>query len=86
MSLYTNSSHPGKILHPRGYLTMSEDIFEVITGELLATSSGQRPEVLLNIFCSVAKSCLTLRDPMDCRRPGFPVRHHLLEFAQVHVH
>ena len=31
MSLYTNSSHPGKILHPRGYLTMSEDIFEVIS-------------------------------------------------------
>ena len=26
------------------------------------------------------------RDPVNCRTPGFPVSHHLLEFAQVHVH
>ena len=32
--------------------------------------------------CSVIKSCLTLCDPMDCSTPGFPVPHHLLEFAQ----
>ena len=32
--------------------------------------------------CSVAQSC----DPMDCRMPGFPVLHYLLEFAQTHVH
>ena len=25
-------------------------------------------------------------DPMDCSMPSFPVPHHLLEFAQVHVH
>ena len=36
--------------------------------------------------CSVAKSCTTLRDPVDCCLPGFPVPHHLLEFAQFHVH
>ena len=24
--------------------------------------------------------------PMDCRTPGFPVLHYLLEFAQTHVH
>ena len=35
---------------------------------------------------SVAQSCLTLCDPMDCRTPGFPVFHHLPEFAQTHVH
>ena len=23
---------------------------------------------------------------MDCRAPGFPVLHYLLEFAQTHVH
>ena len=23
---------------------------------------------------------------MDCSMPGFPVHHHLLEFAQTHVH
>ena len=36
--------------------------------------------------CSVAQSCLTLCDPMDISMPGLPVPHHLLEFAQVHVH
>ena len=40
MSLYTNSSQPGKILHPRGYLTMSGDSFQVITGGVLVTFSG----------------------------------------------
>ena len=36
--------------------------------------------------CSVAQSCQTLFDPMDCSTPGFLVLHHLLEFAQIHVH
>ena len=35
---------------------------------------------------SVAQSCLTLCNPMDCSTPGFPVHHQLLEFAQTHVH
>ena len=35
---------------------------------------------------SVALSCPTLWDPMDCSTPGLPVPHHLPEFAQVHVH
>ena len=35
--------------------------------------------------CSVTKSCPPLCDPMDCR-PGFPVLHHLPEFAQTHAH
>ena len=36
--------------------------------------------------CSVAQDCLILWDPMDCRHPGLPVPHHLLEFSQVHVY
>ena len=35
---------------------------------------------------SVAKLYPTLCDPIDCSMPVFPVPHHLLEFAQVHVH
>ena len=31
-------------------------------------------------------SCVCLCNPMDCSTPGFPVPHHLPEFAQVHVH
>ena len=37
------------------------------------------------ISCSI-KSCLTLCNPMGCRTPGFPVLHHLQEFAQTHDH
>ena len=33
--------------------------------------------------CSLAQSCLTLCDPMDCSTPGFPVPHHLPELAQL---
>ena len=36
--------------------------------------------------CLVAKSCLTLCNLMDYSMPSFPVPHHLLEFAQTHVH
>ena len=36
--------------------------------------------------CSVAKSCPTLYNPMNCSMLGFPVLHHLPELAQIHVH
>ena len=39
-----------------------------------------------NICCSLAQSCLTFWDPMDCSMPGFPVLHRLPELAQTHVH
>ena len=39
-----------------------------------------------NNFSSVAQSCLTLCDPMDCSTPGLPVHHQLPELAQTHVH
>ena len=35
---------------------------------------------------SVAKSWLTLCNPMDCNTSGFPVLHQLLEFTHIHVH
>ena len=39
------------------------------------------------LFASVqSQSCLTLRDPMDCSTPGFPVHHQLPELTQTHVH
>ena len=37
-------------------------------------------------FSSVAESCLTLCDPMNCSTPGLPVHHQLPEFTQTHVH
>ena len=32
---------------------------------------------------SVAQSCLTLCDPMDCSKPGFPVHHQLLGLLKL---
>ena len=37
------------------------------------------PRIVVVIF-----QLLSLYDPMDCSTPGFPVLHHLLEFAQTH--
>ena len=35
---------------------------------------------------SVAQSCLTLCNPMDCSLPGFPIHQQLPELTQSHVH
>ena len=37
-------------------------------------------------FSSVAQSCLTLWDPINCITPGLPAHHQLPEFTQIHVH
>ena len=37
-------------------------------------------------FSSVAQSCPTLCDAMDCSMPSFPVHHQLQELTQTHVH
>ena len=37
-------------------------------------------------FSSVAQSCPTLCDPMNCSIPGLPVHHQLPELTQTHVH
>ena len=37
-------------------------------------------------FSSVAQSCLTLCDPMNCSTPGLPIHHQLPKFTQTHVH
>ena len=46
--------------------------------------------LLMNIqsvqFSSVAQSCPTLCDPMNCSTPGLPVHHKLPEPTQMHVH
>ena len=39
----------------------------------------------LHFLNSVAQSCLTLHNRMDCSTPGFPAHHHLLELAQTHI-
>ena len=45
-------------------------------------------KVMTNLvkFCSVAQSCPTLCDLMDCITAGLAIHHQLLEFTQTHVH
>ena len=37
-------------------------------------------------FSSVAQSCPTLCNPMNCSTPGLPAHQQLPEFTQTHVH
>ena len=37
-------------------------------------------------FSSVAQSCQTLCNPINCSTPGLPVHHQLLGFIQTHAH
>ena len=43
-------------------------------------------KMIIFYCCSIAKSCPTLCNPMDCNMPDLPVPNHFSEFAQVHVH
>ena len=47
---------------------------------------GACDEVPALQFSSVAQSCPTLCNPMNCSTPGLPVHHQLPEFTQTHVH
>ena len=50
------------------------------------TTSATWEALLLIQFSSVAQSCPTLCDPMNCSTPGLPVHHQLPKFTQTHVH
>ena len=49
------------------------------------SSSNEYSGLMSLQYSSVAQSCLTLWDSMDCSTPGFPVHRQLLELAQTHV-
>ena len=49
-------------------------------------TSDDRNTMLSVQFSSVAQSCPTLCNPMNCSTPGLPAHHQLPEFTQTHVH
>ena len=61
----------------------TESASPALAGGFFTTES---PGKTLVACCSLAKSCSTLCEPIDCRKPNFPVLHHLQELAQSHVH
>ena len=38
------------------------------------------------LSCSVAKSCPTVYDPMNCSIPGIPLLQSFFEFSQIDAH
>ena len=70
---------PQKIVNSPAYLRSS--LLEV------HSPTKEAPVSVASVqFNSVAQSCQTLCDPMDCNMTGFPVHHQLLELAQTPVH
>ena len=53
-------------------------------GSLLGQAAGSHM-AQLRPSCSVAQSCLTLCNPIDCSTPGIPVLHYVPELAQTCV-
>ena len=65
----------------RGFCNIVPSAWKSVS--ILSLASFSCPSVQ---FSSVAQSCLTLCDPMNCSTPGLPVHHQLSEFTQTHVH
>ena len=68
------------------YHSTNSSIFWFTRHFWLARSPGPRWELRNTQFSSVAQSCPTLCDPMNCSTPGLPVHHQLPEFTQIPVH
>ena len=58
---------------------------EKVMGDPPIYSQLVRSAYDISQFSSVAQSCLTVFDPMDCSTPGFPVHHQLPELTRTHV-
>ena len=81
-----------KVRHIHPYITQS-----VFTALMILCALTTHPSLsthpwplsifyCLHQFSSVALSCPTLCDPMNCSTPGLPVHHQLPESTQTHVH
>ena len=57
-----------------------------LLSSLVRGRSGAKTQLPKSPFVVVSQSRPNLCDPMDCSTLGFPVLHHLPEFAQTHVH
>ena len=74
-------------LNPKAQVTIYEHIDPILKPVLLQQELKQcLQHGFITQFSLVAQSYATLCDPMDYSTPGFPVYHHLPEFAQTHVH
>ena len=76
---------PVDLPYPRIELTSS--VSPELADGFFPTALLEKPQYRLLVqFSSVAQSCPTLCDPMNCSTPGLPVHHQLPEFTQTDVH
>ena len=69
------------------FLTVQTPLYTYLEEQYTTTQFFNQIKMTTSVqFSSVAQSCLTLCNPMDCSTPGFPVHHQLSEFTQTHVH
>ena len=86
-SISPSNEHPGMVSFRIDLLD-----FLAVQGtlkSLLQHHSSKASILWLSAFLlisSVAQSCPTLCDPMNCSTPCLPVHHQLPEFTQTHVH
>ena len=66
--------------------TPTGTIITICMSYFMTGSPGKKHRTNSVQFSSVAQSCLTLCDPMNCSMPGLPVHHQLPEFTQTLVH
>ena len=79
-------SVPSKSLFPQSCISSGSSMLG-----LMATSSKRAYAIPRSApfsvqFSSIAQSCPTLCNPINCSTPGLPVHHQLPEFTQTHVH
>ena len=77
---------PASLYHPSGSsqcTSPKQPVLEIQEGLMLKLIIPGLRSVQLS---SVAQSCPTLCNPMDCSTPGLPAHHQLPEFTQTHVH
>ena len=80
-----DSATPGTAAHQASLLyTISLNLLKLMNIESI--KSSKHHEFSSVQFSSVAQSCPTLCDPMNCSMPGPPVHHQLPDFTQTHVH
>ena len=85
MLLYSEKSYFKTIKSGKSLAVQQLELHASTLGNL-GSAPDQRTKIPQAIVSSVAQSCPTLCDPMDCSMPVLPVHDHLLEFTQTHVH
>ena len=65
---------------------LNQDLLHFLVDSLPAKLAGKPQGTAQVQFSSVAQSCPTLCDPMNCSTQGLPVHHQLPEFTQTHIH